>query len=57
MRQSKWNYSDAAQHMSSTCAGLVPAGNLRTSDRDGPYNISLLDVQVGMVLPEKQQMS
>ena len=26
--------------------GLVPAGNLRTSNRDGPYNISLLDVQV-----------
>lgn len=29
--------------------GLSPLGNLRTTDRDGPYNISLLDVQIAEV--------
>lgn len=30
-------------------SGLTPLGNLRTSDRDGPYNVSLLGVQVNEV--------
>lgn len=29
--------------------GLTPLGDLRTSDRDGPYNLTLLDVQVNEV--------